>query len=630
MDQLGKLMSHDTEKAKIPDLDWLDLSASDVDNIPTPNNVEIIPQLRDAWTHNEQHSTELVPNVVPLATKKASEVSARDVSDLVRQAKRDMMAGVTGGALAAKLSAMYMPDVIAAAKNDLVKLSSEQGLLGNVYIDMTAFDSCADAARALGRDKVRTAKYVVGSPAKNACSSHCTGTCRDMGKKVVASMEYSKDVLDSYTQHLRVAGKIASTAVIESKEALREAFAAKKPVGVEEKAPVESRETSSEKASADLSKAIEKAAAVREKQARQQRFYKVRPILAYMQDQMLKGKIGNALKECLAAKYPMQEIAEYAPEIKRLASLQGLIGNVYVDISYYKNPEDAIQSIRTASTTPMYLVQTVKEKAFDGSLLRVAKATGCSEFPTDGKIDKSVAMSYIADLQFSDKISSETAIKLRSQVEAGSNVLAVIRDTFLATQDHKRKPREGGVQMTLAQGVSKKALDRDILKNNAVKSFEAGVPINKLENKLASMIPTVEAISMCRAVLASLETVKADCLPKCASEKYQFKPNAHIKQAAKCASCIFVSPTACLHLGVKFAGAKDLDKAFFDIDPKTTKVLPDENPDLEREDMHQAYDMKDNFGSGMNVALDNIRKREAQDISIDFNREGLDDNLSTM
>lgn len=626
MDQLGKTMSQ--EKVPVPNLDWLDLQAADKDNIPTPNNVQILPQLQDAWSHTEQRSTQLIPNVISVTPKKASEVPSEDVRDLIRQAKREMMAGVTGKTLSAKLSARYMPDVILAAKDELIKLSAEQGLLGNVYLDMTAFDSCAEAARILGKNRVRTARCVVGSPTRNVCSSHKTGVCRDMGKKVVASMEYTKDMLDDYTTHLRISGKIAATATVDSKESLREAFLSvpAKPV---ESAPRVEEKVDVNKMVTALAAENQKSAAMQEKTARQQRFYKARPIMAYMQDQMLRGKMGAALKEALLSKFPMEDLKEYAPEIKKIAGLQGLLGNVYVDISYYKNVPEAVEAIKSASTNPLYLIQTVKEKAYDDSLIKVAKDTGCTEFPKDGRIDKSVATSYISDLQFSDRISSEVAEGLRSKITAGANILGVIRDTFLATQSHKRKVREGGVQATLSQGVSKKAADREMLKKNASKALEAGVMLNKLEDKLATIIPTVEAIGMVRSVLASMDTVDASCLPRCASEKYQFKYNACIKKAEKCNGCIFTSPTACTHLGVKFAGAKDLDKAYLDLDPKTAKVQLEENPDLKRADMLQEYDMSDNFGSGMNIALNNIRKRGASDdVDISFSTEGMDMNLS--
>jgi hypothetical protein len=239
-----------------------------------------------------------------------------------------------------------------------------------------------------------------------------------------------------------------------------------------------------------------------------------------------------------------------------------------------------------------------------------------------------VALSYITDLQYGDKLSSEKATSLKKQVSAGNNVLAVLRDTFLATQDHKRSVREGGVQGTLSQGVSKQAADRVALKSNAKRALEAGVALDKVEDKLASIIPTVEAISMCRSVISSMETVDAACLPKCTRERYQLKSGAQIKQATKCASCVHMSPSACVRQGMRFVGAKDLSKAHFDLDPKTEKVMSEENPDVSRTDMHQAYDMSDSFGSGMNVALNKMNKKEAQDVSVEFSRDGIDGNLS--
>jgi hypothetical protein len=630
MDNVERIMSQDKELVPVPDLSWLDLSVADKDNIPAPMNVEILPQLQQAWSHTSDRSTELIPNVAVVCKSASQEVSKEAVDGLVRQAKRDMMMGLTGKALASKLASLYMPEVIRAAKEELTKLSAEQGLLGNVYLDMTAFDSCSEAARVLGKNRVRTAKFVLGKPTRHACATHAEGNCREMNKKVLSSLDYDHDVLEGYQQHLRVAGTIGPDEKISSKEDLREAFLRKSTRVSEVEASKKQEPVDIQKLSSALASEFEKNAAVQERIARQERFLKARPVLAYVQDQMLRGKIGNALKESIRGKFLAQDISEYAPEIKRMASLQGLLGNVYVDVSYYRNPDEAISAIKSASTSPLYLVQTVKNGKYDDTLDKVARATGCVAFPANGKIDKSVALSYLSDLRFSDRISSEAADSLMAQVEAGSNVLAVIRDAFMATQSHKKQVREGGVKMSLSQGVSKKATDRDNLKRNAVRALEAGVEINKLEDKLASIISTPEAIGMTRDVLASMDTVDANCLNKCASEKYQLKYNARIKKASKCEGCIYQASTACTQQGVKFAGVRDMDKAFLDLDPKTDKVQFKENPDVEREDMKQEYDISDSFGSGMNIALDEIRKKESVDIGVNFNREGLDGTLSDM
>ncbi|WP_227631730.1 hypothetical protein, partial [Klebsiella pneumoniae] len=73
----------------------------------------------------------------------------------------------------------------------------------------------------------------------------------------------------------------------------------------------------------------------------------------------------------------------------------GLLGNVYVDLSYYDSPETAIKSIRNAKTNPIYLVYNRKKHAFDNTLEKVIQATGCVQLPRDGKIESKIAMSYI-------------------------------------------------------------------------------------------------------------------------------------------------------------------------------------------------------------------------------------------
>jgi hypothetical protein len=78
---------------------------------------------------------------------------------------------------------------------------------------------------------------------------------------------------------------------------------------------------------------------------------------------------------------------------------------------------------------------------------------------------------------------------------------------------------------------------------------------------------------------------------------------------------------------VKFAGVRDLDKAYLDLDPKTAKVQFDENPDLSRADMQQPYDISDSFGSGMKITLDNMRKTGSDDVNVSFNMEGMDSAL---
>lgn len=605
----SNIIEQDKDKVSIPDLDWLSLAKEGYDNIPTENPVEVIPQLQEAWTHTKENTTHFIPNAVSIVEKKASdsEMTAA-VSDLVDYAKKQMMMGLNGKALASKLGGLFPSGLIKLAKDQLVKLAGEQHLLGNVYVDLSPFSTCQEAAKILGPNRVRLAKYVTGSPKKCSCTSHAGGYCKELKKKVVVSMEYTPELLTEYGKHLHIAGVISDPSTITSKETLQGAFVktavshvyAAAKVAEEEKDPKDIKEA--------FAKEVEKSSSENEKDAAQRRFYDVRPILAYMQNQMLKGKTGDALKASIQANFSSHEIAKYAKEIQKVAGLQGLMGNVYVDISYYRDAAEATKAIKTASTSPLYIIQSMKKSAYDDSLLRVAKATGCSELPKDGKIDKAVVASYLTDLQFNNKVGSDTASTLRGRLEAGENPLTLVREGYIASTQYKPVKREGGVKAEVFVGTQKKSSDRDVLQGSVKKALDAGISIDKVEEKLASVISTAEAAGMVRNVLASLDEVDASCLPNCTKDRYHFKHEASLKLAAKCDDCILKGHMACTKLGLKFAGQKNLDKAYLDLDPKTAKVQFDENPDVSRIDMNQEYDMGDGFGSGMNIAMDNLRK----------------------
>lgn len=617
-------------EVKIPDLDWNSLLPKDKVNIPTENPVEIIPQLQEAWSH-ERKSMELIPNQIEVAKEASSDFGPEAVQDVVNTAKKEMMKGAVGRELAGKLSSMYPEALIKKAKEELVKVAMEQGLLGNVYVDLSAFDSCSDALKCLGMNKVRMAKYAVGKPRRHVCSSHNTGYCRDLKKRVVAEITYDTPLFSEYTDHLRIAGVIGVEDKIDSKDSLRIAFIRRN----EKKASVEEKKTdvkpiNPEEIRTAFVKELEKSVESRQAYERRDRFNSARPILAFMQNEMLKGRIGGEIKEALVKKFASNEIKEYAPEIRKIAKLQGLMGNVYVDVSYYKTAEEAISSIKSAKTSPTYIVQTVKNGEFDDTLVKVAKGTGCAELPKDGKIEPKIAQSYIDDLHFNNRISSDTVINLRKKIDAGENILKVIQDAFLSTESHKRPERVTGVQANFLPGVAKKSTDRDNLRSAAHKALGAGVPLEQIENKLASFVPTSEAVGMVRSVLASMKEVNPDALTRCTVERYQLSHDATLKKTVKCAGCVLNGSGACLKLGARFAGEKDPDEISLSLDPKTAKVQYAENPDDSRVDMQQAYDMTDNFGSGMNIALDDLRDKKAMDINVDFSSDGVDMDLSKL
>lgn len=627
---ISKIMGDNDSVAKIPDLDWASIDLESKDNIPVPMNVEIVPQLVESWTYTGKDKT---ANIIPNHTSSAhkiEKISSEDVKGVLNSAKKEIMTGLSGKALAQKLSSTYPPKLIKAAANELQKLAEEQGLLGNVYVDLSPFDSCKDAARSLGANKIRLAKYVVGMPKRHVCASHHQGICKELKKKVVASIEYDEETLLEYTDHLRVAGLLDAQDNLTSKEDLRAALLYK---GENKTAKTKKEKNLPSKTFEEVQKAfsseISKKTAAIQEEIRVDRFSEVRPVLAFMQNEMLKGHMGESLKEAIQSRYTEDVIKAYAPEIKKLASLQGLLGNVYVDVSLYSDAEEAIHSIKNASTSPSYVIQTVKANEFDNLAEKVAKSTGCLTLPRDGKIDIKIASSYIDDLQFNDRISAEKANVLRGTLEASENVLGTLREAFISTQDYKPAKREGGVKGYYRQETGNKYDSRDNVKEAAYKAVTAGVAIDKVESKLSTLIPTAEAAGMVRDVLANVKEVDANVLSNCTTEKYHFSPEARIKEASKCSSCILKNCDMCMSQGIKFASAKEDVEDVIKLDANTKKVLLNENPDVVRDDMSLEKDLADSrWGSGNNIMLDTLSKQANQEVDNSFSNDGLDAGLA--
>jgi hypothetical protein len=630
---------------RVPDLDWLALSDKDVKNIPVPMNIEIIPQLQENWKRTGEASATLIPNSIRSEeTAPSDKITEQSIRDVVMAAKKEMMNGSTGKALATKLAALYPKNLIKAAKEDLIKLANEQGLLGKVYVDISPYDSCEEAARLLGPSRIRLAKFVVGKPRRHICSSHLGGYCKELRKSVVEAMDYNKDILADYTTHLRTAGMIGPEDVIDSKDMLRSALLKAAESKMPKIQPI--KESTSKLAKLSKEDALKvdnafanhlmKEAMDAEGDKERVRFMEARPFIAFIQDEMLKGKIGNSLKESVLKRFAPDIIQKFSNELRKVASLQGLMGNLYVDVSYYDSPEDAVRAIKTASTNPNYIMQSVRLSDFDDTLRRVASKTGCTVLPRDGKIDSKIASSYIDDLQFTQRISSDQAEKSRKRIASGDNVLKVLKDTYASSINYKRPVKVGGVQASFYQEPTtvKHTVDRGKLKEATYKAVEAGFSIDKIETKLAAQIPTAEAVGLVRGVVASVKEIDANVLDNCSTDKYQISLGATIKKASKCAGCVMSTDAGCLKQGFKFTAAKKVtpgkEKPMVGVDPKTEKVELPENPDEVQKTIQEEFDLPPHGSLNINIDLDNMRSYD-KDASFDigFSTDGIDLNLET-
>jgi ribosomal protein L10 len=286
MELTSDIIGTNPKYPKIVNHGALEVDINTYDNYPSDNNpVRVLPKLSEMWAHGNKN-IHLVPNVSvqPLGVRNAEDGAS---SDVVREAKKAMMSGLKGREVADHLRSRFAAKDIQSAKDDLSKLAGEQGLLGNVYIDASAFKSFREAEQFLNQHRNRLARDIVvneGSMTPEVVSLLASR----FHKNVVSSLDYNRDLFDNYKMHLVDSGKISNDYVIDSKEALRLAFLSEKEQP-KEAVKKEIKAVPQEVVNEELGKLAEG----RSKEARIARdemiIGKIRPILEFVQAQFSKG-----------------------------------------------------------------------------------------------------------------------------------------------------------------------------------------------------------------------------------------------------------------------------------------------------------------------------------------------------
>ena len=311
---------------KIVDHSWLDVDLVKYDNYPSDNNpVRVVPKLHDLWNHAaNQNGFNLIPNaqVMPLGVH-SSEEDARAVNQIVKEAKKAVMAGLKGKNLSGHLRARFSSKHIAMAQEALKKVAEEIGLLGNVYIDASAFNTYDEAEKFLSQHRTRLARDILMNT-EGLHPSVISTLALDFHKNVVASIEYNEALLNKYRDHLVQAKRIPADTIIASKEDLKNAFLYEAPVKVTEAAPVPEKRLSEDQAK-QAAEQLWTEKAISDCEAQDSVLIpKISPIVAFIQENLAKGKTASDIKGMMRSKYAMSDIQDAAEPITVALSKEGL------------------------------------------------------------------------------------------------------------------------------------------------------------------------------------------------------------------------------------------------------------------------------------------------------------------
>jgi hypothetical protein len=558
---LGDLTGALPEHQEVVDFSWLSpTNGEDKDNYPSDSEREIIPQLNSEWRRDLSTSPNpRIEGQKAVVPGKSKDKSSEDKYEVERVAKKAMMMGLSGREMVTHLRERFSSEQIALASEELKKVAAEDGLLGNVYLDLGAFNTTKEALSTLGHHKIRLASCAVGSPIREKNFVDPSGKCLHLAKTMVDKVEYTGALLAHYANHLKNIGAIPQDATIEDKESLRVAFlqararrANEAPVDKGTEATGLSDATKDVLDKGQLNKLNDYAAS----QQNMVRLAKIRPVLAKIQGLMLAGAQGDDLKQGIKACCDSETIQEFSPEISSLVSRQGIIGPVVVDTSLYNDAPSAVSAISKAAVKPLFIVSTMPTQQ-EGLAGYVSSRTGIPMMKGPEDLTHAMAAQAVSNMNGAGQIDDETAsslVKLAS--DRSEKPVAIIRmaaaakgkksDKFTKIEKKDSKAAPSSVSQSYkAEKDGEKANLRKDLKKKSEEALTRGVKASALQTKVASYVPIGEAIGIVREAIAAMDLVSADALDECHTTKYDMKKTARLVVASKCHGCTFMNCGTC-------------------------------------------------------------------------------------
>ena len=329
------------------DLDWLDVDEETyraMDQLPK-QNLDITPDLKAIWRHEDESASKFVPNTG--APQTMGDMSQRfgplraSPEDISRTARLVVMQSTDPTSIAHALQSRYDQTSLREARTALSTVMAERGLLGRYYIDAADFPDCDQGTKA-AKFVQRFAKGSTFVKAKSACADcqhrqvQADGSlprCSIFHKQIVMDVPYTEEIAqaveDSYE---RAKGEKVAAKAKTPKERIRYAFLNEKAQpqsatfsGRRQAKPKQGRSVTKE----ELRQFARQAEQEQGNQQAKVAAEKGRPVVALLRREMLKGRSPADLKQALRLAFDPRDLRESKAHWLPLIKQAGLFGVIY-------------------------------------------------------------------------------------------------------------------------------------------------------------------------------------------------------------------------------------------------------------------------------------------------------------
>lgn len=238
MADLGDLTDFIKEGSGVAKLDWLDVNESeyrDLDKLPK-QNLDIAPDLQAAWSHEDRPtSAYLVPNTGAPRTMADMSQAHGPVSkhaaleQVLKVARFALMQSDDPKKIRHALASRFDLDTLREARESLIDVLKERGLLGRYYVAADDFQGCNQASKqvvAFARRYASDAKFVVAKSQCAGCVHNSGDACSVFQKKIVLEVPFTPELADAVERSQASKGKQLTASSEDPRERIRAALLA--------------------------------------------------------------------------------------------------------------------------------------------------------------------------------------------------------------------------------------------------------------------------------------------------------------------------------------------------------------------------------------------------------------------
>jgi hypothetical protein len=538
--------------------------------------------LIESWSGRREGKPELIRNdirclgIPDFREKQANALKERDGK--IKKGKRMLIAGKSLEEVTQFLEANFSENEI-STDSDIQKLIGEIGLLGRVYVDRSAFDSCNNMRDYMRETRNKLPEYLLTISECAECQKQANGYnyCHKVGLKLANEIEYSPDMMDKIEKKFKALGVMPVSKKLRSREDLKNLFLEKTPPAKHVYySPIKKPKPHIrlEEAESQLAQKADAERNMNQARNRQTKLDKeIKPVLRKVYGWIVKGLKSNELGYEIKRSFDADVIAGCEPYIKEMIGDARIWSGLLFYPGLFNNCEDAQQYLKNNHSRPSYAL--AMSRCSDDCNYKINNSCSRIGLPllhAGEKIPQKDIMLRIDNLKAKREISAVEADRFKGMELAIylSGLKAAMNFCRCHPANTSEIPRENVI---LPDQIMTKTADRQSALSWARKKMMHGDRVSLIKTAL-NKLENINAEDIVAEVVFSLPIIDASAIDDCTQTRYVANPKSFLEKSGKCENCPFEREIGCAQLRLLFADDA-MSALLSEVEPEESKEIRD-------------------------------------------------------